>query len=204
MDLFSMETDSLELASIEAERSNEMSTVKTKYMCVICLEHEKMTRQCHCKFCLPDVRGAVSDAKRQGPAAEKAFKALRAAGGVTFREAMLVYRARCAGYGRGQRRLSFHWVRYEMCIQMSSSVQKGSKCIWMSRGYFLEVKARDEELTELEALQEFENQWESLPSSRKQGKGKARRILWPLERFVYAFNARSQIENTIMGTKDRR
>ena len=54
----------------------------------------------------------------------------------------------------------------------------GSKCIWMSRGYFLEVK-RDEEFTELEALQEFENQWESLPSSRKQGQGKARRILWP-------------------------
>ena len=74
----------------------------------------------------------------------------------------------------------------------------------MSRGYFVEIKKRDDDMTELDALTEFESLWQSLPASRKQGADKHRKILQPLEQFVFTFNDRAQIERTTWGTKDVR
>lgn len=188
--------------SIRSDAEREMVKVETQLLCIICLEGERASKQTWCLKCASDVRAATRDAKAQGVSAERAFKALKKLGNNEFREAMLVYRARCSGFGKGRKRLSFHWVRYEMCIRMSSHVQHGTKCLWMSRGYFVEIQMRDKEMSKSQAIQEFECQWEQLPPARKKGSGVDRALLWPMEHFVYAFNDHMQAETTSWGTKD--
>ena len=73
--------------------------------------------------------------------------------------------------------------------------------LWVSRGRFVKTKQLDDEMSELQALNDFEKEWMSLPAGRKFGEGKLRRILWPMENFVMGYNSHSSTERTEWGTK---
>jgi len=113
---------------------------KTPPLCTICRVNPRAFRQTFCSIpCAADVKSAERDALRRSvynknsPDSDIAhFRKLKKQGGDSLRNAILTYKARCAGHGRGYTRPSFDWVRYSMAIEIASRMQSGTKCLWMN------------------------------------------------------------------------
>lgn len=131
-------------------------------MCVICLVNPRGKKQVFCNVpCAGDVKAAERDAlRRSGGNLKRSkgekfvpdansdiaiFRKLKKSGGEEFRNAILSYKVRCAGHGRGICRPSFDWVRYFMAIEMGSRMQAGTKCLWMSKHVFVKFLMQSDE-----------------------------------------------------------
>lgn len=108
-------------------------------VCCICRVNPRAKKQVFCPTpCYADVKAAERDAMRRSGANRnnpdsdiQYFRKLKKQGGDGLRAAILTYKARCAGHGRGYTRPSFDWVRYSMAIELASRLQSGSKCLWL-------------------------------------------------------------------------
>ena len=193
--------------SFEDAVKQAKSQVEDLTLCYVCLQHPRLNKQCYGARCQAVVIGAYWDAKSQGEAAKKAYGLSKKRRGAPFRDAILVYSAKCipysspAGVSRLHRTVHFAWVRYVARIEVGTHTHKGTRMVWISRMKFVKEKMEDDECTELEGFAAFEREWQSLPDGRKFGDGKARRILWPIDHFVEGYNSFSSMERTEWGTK---
>ena len=143
------------------------SGAKGELLCVICGVNKRSAKQSFCSSpCAADVRAAERDAKAQGAEALKAFKKVRKLGNDEFVVAIHTYRSKCAGFGRGVARPAFQWVRYLMLIEVASRVEVGTKSVWLSRGAYLELRMKDDELSREAALAAWAHDLETLPPGR--------------------------------------
>ena len=191
------------VSSTRAETSGAFVGGVAVLLCIICGKNARMKSQVYCAApCGGHVKAAYRDAKRQGKEAVAALTKLKREGGASFSEAIHTYQSKCAGFGRGFRRPSFHWVRYWMAIQFASRVQTGTKSLWLTRGAFIHSKKIDDELTYEEAQAAWAIELESLPPSQISADRK--KILKPMESFVIQLNERSQLEQVEYGHKEEK
>ena len=170
-------------------------------LCRICGKNKRQKNQMFCAApCGGIVRSAGRQAKDIGPEAEQAFKALRKSNPDEFVVAIHTFQAKCASHGRGHKRPVFQWVRYYMAIVMSSRLQRGTRCMWLTRFAFAHQMKIEKGMTEPEAFQEFQREISMLPEDRVSKD--QNEILWPVERFVISMEERAQEEHTQYGTKD--
>ena len=194
------ETDLHQLADeiAGAEASNE----GPQDLCRICGRNRRQKNQIFCPApCGGIIRSAARQAKDVGPEAEAAFKAMRKSNPDEFVVAIHTFQAKCACHGRGHKRPVFQWVRYWMAIILSSRVQQGTRCLWLTRFAFAHHMKVQQGMTEAEAFQAFQREVSMLPTDRVSAD--QNEILWPVEKFVCAFEERAQEEQTQYGTKDR-
>ena len=179
----------------------EMEVLKRKLLCLFCGQNSRAKNQVYCNSpCGADVKSATKAAKARGDAHFKAFMAVKKRGGAAFQEAIHVYRAQCAGSGRGFTRPSFDWVRYQIISEVASRIQSGTRSVWLNKSGFIafETKSRGGDPTA--AAAEFERQKLTLSADRVNGD----EILWPIERFVVTMEEESHLEQCISGYKDKR
>ena len=145
------------------------------------------------------IKTADRQAKSEGSASLAAFRTLRRRGGPAFQQAVLCYKAKCMGVGKGNRRLSFDWVSYERALQTSSRVQTGSRLVWMKRGPYIKWRMEAENKTQSEAALE----WEELLVKNETGKVSPCKseVLVPIERFVISMTEAAYTDAVKFGTK---
>ena len=86
-----------------------------------------------------------------------------------------------------------------MAIVMSSRMQKGTRCIWMSRYAYANHMKINKGLSEVEAFAPFVREVNMLPPDRVSADKEE--ILFPVERFVVMMEEQSHEEHTQYGTK---
>lgn len=192
-------------------------------LCCLCRKNPPAKRSTYCNTpCAADVKAAERDALRRsqgimvatnskkGEKIEFAanseimvFRKLKKSGGTQFREAIMVYKSRCVGHGRGHARPSFDWVRYQMMIEYASRMQSGTKSVWMTKKAFASYMKRIDEMDSNTAELEFEKRWHSKDYQTETVNG-VQRLLMPIEEFVITMNEKSQVEQTLFGTKDKK
>ena len=172
-------------------------------LCVFCGTQPKKRNQAFCNSgCEADVRGAMRDAKSQGPQQYKAFQALRKRGGPDFVEAVMVYKSKCQGSGRGWRRPAFNWVRYFMLVKMESGVMRGTKSMFLSQGAFLRVTMEDENCSKEQATQMWFNEFEKCKGTKRMS-ADGKRILVKVEDYVLSYDQKSKSDNVELSTKQQ-
>ena len=114
------EMESIEGGRCIAPTDAEETSGTNSLLCIFCDKMPKKKGQWYCSVCEPDIRGAIRDAERQGPAAKKALSLLRRRGGPPLIQAVAVYKAKCASVGRGAARPAFAWVQYWMAVSSPS------------------------------------------------------------------------------------
>ena len=81
-----------------------------------------------------------------------------------------------------------------MAIEVSTNFETGVKCLWLSRGAFVQQYMVDNECGEIEGYAEFEKEWNEALESRRHGTGVKRRLLIPVVNFVYTSDKWTQSE----------
>ena len=198
----------------------------TLLMCCICLTNPRAKKATYCDSpCAADVKAAERDAARRSqsnrrsqqskggrgkgkkeldPESDQArFRELKRRGGEDFRQAILTYRARCMGHGRGYTRPSFDWVRYFIAVTVASRQQVGSKALYMNQAQFEMYMMQTEGTARDVAALDFRRRL-SDPKSRKKDKDGVMHVLVPTEDFVTYVNEKSFEETTQWGTKDKK
>ena len=172
-------------------------------LCKVCGKNPAQKNQFFCSSpCDADVRGAIRQAKEQGPEAVKALQALRKTNPDEFVAAIHICRAKCASAGRGYRRPQFSLVRYHMSIILASRLQKGTRCLWLTKFAYAHHKKTYEGLSEPQAFESFERELATLPAGRVSDC--RTNILWPVEEFVTCMEEKAQEEQTQYGTKEKK
>jgi hypothetical protein len=222
--LFSPSAEGSEAApSPQSASKSSKATAEEPDVCTICLVNVRGKKQQFCNApCAGDVKAAERDAlrrsggKQQKAKGEKApqfehgsdivqFRKLKKQGGEGLRAAILAYKARCAGHGRGFARPSFDWVRYSMAVELASRMQTGTKCLWMTHPNFVRYMNKSEDMDPLAAEMEWQRRIsDSRQKTDKGGPNGAGRLLISIEDFVITMNEKSQLEKTEWGIKDRR
>ena len=181
-------------------------------VCIVCTKAPRADRQTWCGDCGVDVKCAERDAERRSGIEKKKgekmqvppeshlarFRTLKKRGGAEFREAVLVYKMKCQGRGRGYARPSFDWCRYFLAVEVASRMQAGSKCLWMSEKQFEAYMKHSEGMSEYEAAVEWKARL-NVPKARTDKQG---RLLIKVEDFIVTMNEKSHVERTEWGTKD--
>jgi hypothetical protein len=190
-------------------------------LCVICLANPRAARQTFCSVpCAADVKAAERDAASRSarlrlangklggpvPGSEldlfRKFKKLQPE---EFRSAVLAYKTKCAGHGRGAKRPAFDWVRYSMAVELASKMQAGTKCLWLTKDAFIKFMKQTEDLSVVDATLAWERKRASKSSKCDNGgPNGSPRLLVPVEDFVYQFTEKGQHEKVEWGIKDRK
>ena len=131
------------------------------------------------------------------------FRELKKRGGDDFRQAILTYRTRCMGHGRGYTRPSFDWLRYYLCVVIASRQMTGSKFLYMSEHQFLEFMRQSEGMPRDQAELEFRKRCADPKSKTKEVHGRTF-LLQQTEDFVQYVNEKSFEEHVEWGTKDKK
>ena len=191
--------------------------------CIICKKNPRMKNQTFCASpCAADVKAAERDAQRRSgcptvkikgqalfvpdPNSDIVlFRKLKKQGNDEFRNAILSYKVRCAGHGRGAARPSFDWVRYYMCLESGSRMQQGTKSIWMTNKQFIAFLTKQDEYDPVGAELEFNRRLNDKDvTSDTKGPNSTPRLLVPIEEFVINMNEKAQLERTEWGVKDKK
>ena len=186
----------------ELEEAAGAAMLAATLMCLICGLHARKKAQIFCAMgCEGLVRAASRDAKSQGPEQFKAWQALRKMGGRAFRDSLMSFQARCGVAHRGYRRPVFAWARQLMVVSMSTVVQKGKKCIWLSKTQFVNWAKDSEEMNDAQANAEW---FRRLEAGRKTGKASEdmKKLLTPVEDFVTTFSQTEKKDELQMAAKD--
>ena len=171
-------------------------------MCCFCGQYPKKQNQAFCAMgCEADVRAAARDAKAQGAEELKHFQQMRRRGGPDFINAVMVFKSKCQGSGRGWRRPCFSWARYSMLLKMESGIQKGTKSIYCAKGTFCRMMMEEHEWTKERAIQEWFNEYERAKQQKRVSEN-GLKILMPVEDFLISYQDKSKADLVEMGTKD--
>ena len=120
------------------------------------------------------------------------FRKLKKAGGQDFKEAVLLYKSRCAGHGRGRNRPSFEWLRYQMLIEVASRMQAGTKAVWMTQKMFMAYMKPIDEMDVAAAAIEWEKRAHGKDHKTDNTNG-VQRLLVAAEEFVVTMNEQVNI-----------
>ena len=114
------------------------------------------------------------------------IKSLKKLGNAEFRAAVLVYKTKCAGHGRGYSRPSFDWARYYMAVKVASSMQQGSKALWMKQGQFIRWLMDSESVTYSEAAIEWEKRLNDKTVSQESGPDGVKILVKVEQRYAFS------------------
>ena len=90
-----------------------------------------------------------------------------------------------------------------MIISMSTVVQKGVKCVWLTRRQFVSFIKDKKDLNDAQAEQEW---FRELAEGKKDGKVSEdeKEILYPVEKYIVSFDETSKRDELQMGCKDKK
>ena len=179
--------------------SPDMLKKEVSTMCVLCGEQPRRTKQCFGGCCEALVRAARRDAKAQGKEQVAAFGRMQKLGHEAFVTVMMTYKAKCFNV-KGHRRPNYDWVRSVMIFELSTHVEVGTKCVWLTESAFCTVLREQDGLSEVQGKQRWIIEMQQALPDKKSRCGK--KLLWPIEEFVLSYDSKAQKEQLQVGTKD--
>ena len=112
----------------------------------------------------------------------------------------MIYKTKCQGSGRGWRRPAFNWVRYFMMITLESTVQVGTKSMYLSQNAYIRITMEDEDVTKEVALQLWHVEYQKCVGTKRMSKC-GKKILVKTEDYVVSFEGKTKSDNIELGTK---
>ena len=112
----------------------------------------------------------------------------------------MVYKSKCQGSGRGWRRPAFNWCRYYMMITLESTVQAGTKSIYLSQNAYIRITMEDEDVTKEVAAQMWHIEYQKCVGTKRMSKD-GKKILVKVEDYVMSFEGKTKSDHIEMGTK---
>ena len=153
--------------------------------------------------CAPDIRAASRDSVRGGAAAKKSFQLLRRKGGQPFKDAIIEYRTKCSGLGRGKSRNSFSWCQYQCQISAEAKLATGKRLQYMSKGKWCNNYAIDNMLSLANDKLQIQTAFAKYCDEAAAGMVSAdRNFVWAkCDDFIQGENVKSQSQHVIFGQK---